>query len=221
VNLLRSPHTVARACQPHPLRGQTGLTLMELLIAVALSSLVVTLVSGVTSFVGKRYQHASAHQQQADDRAHILRRLQHEFSEIVAWHVTRSDRLVYSSSYTAPGEKRDPYTTTLLCRKQAAGSEYDLVYQRTQHTVSAQGTALKGEPPTTPKAAQEISVVTGLHRCAVEFGVLGVTPASEARMVHWVSTPEPGDMSSVVQFRMALSDAGGTHFPIIVPKGEK
>lgn len=217
---LRSPYSVARARQPQRLRQQKGLTLMELLIAVALSSLVVTLVSGITSFVGKRYQQAAAHQQQADDRVHILRRLQREFSEIVGWHVTRGDRLVYSSSYTAPGEKRAPYTSTLLCRKQPDANEYVLVYQRTPHNVQVQGLALKGEPTRAPKAVQEISIATGLQRCAVEFGVLGVTPTSEARMVHWVSA-QPSDMGSVVQFRVAMSDASGTRFPIIVPKGKK
>jgi prepilin-type N-terminal cleavage/methylation domain-containing protein len=221
VTLRRRSQSVALSCQSRRLREQTGLTLMELLIAVALSSLVVTLVSGITSFVGKRYQQAAVHQQQVDDRAHIFSRLQHEFSEIVAWHVTRSDRLVYSSSYTAPGEKRQPYTSTLLCSKQPDVNEYVLVYQRTQHNMPTPGTALKDERSAELKPVQEISVATGLHRCVVEFGVLGVTPVSDARMVHWVSAPEQGDMGSVVQFRIAMADAGGTRFPIIVPKGKK
>jgi hypothetical protein len=191
---------------------------MELLIAVALSSLVVTLVSGITAFVGKRYQQAVAHQQQTDDRAHIYRRLQHEFSEIVAWHVTRSDRLVYSSSYTAPGEKREPYTTTLLCRKQADAKDYDLLYRRGQQEVQASDRAASQQPSDTPMFYQEISIATGLHRCAVEFGVLSVTPASEAKLVNWVVTPTPLDMEKVVQFRIAMSDERGTRFPIIVPK---
>ena len=210
-----------RSCPPYRLSTQAGLTLMELLIAVALSGLVVTLVAGVASFVGKRYQRSVALQQVADERAHIHRRLQLEFSEIVIWHETRGDRLVYSSSYTAPGEKREPYTSTLLCRRQPDVDGYDLVYQRAQRDELCPSAVRNGQSSGFQKTVQEIILSLTLKECTVQFGVLGVTPSSEQKMLRWLAAPEPGGMDSVVQLRIVTSGVDGAYFPIIISKGKR
>jgi len=192
---------------------------MELLVAVALSSLVIAGVSAITSFVMTRHQHTRADQALAQDSARVRERLTREFREIMAWHVMQPQQLVYTSSYLAPGEILAPSATVLLCRKSEATGMYSLVYQRIGG-VPTKAEATRGErgKPMVPEF--EAQIASGLTACAVEFGVMGATAPNKAMAVQWVKTLLPSDEPKVTRLLIAMSDANGRAFPIVIFKNK-
>lgn len=204
-----------------PRRAQRGLTLMELMVAVALSVLVIAGVSTITSFVAKRFHDTGADQVKSDAYARITGRLAREFAEVVAWHVLRPDRLEYTSSFVAVGEGNEPYSSAVVCQQTGVDKQYSLVYQRMARVPAAPVAVKGGGNGPQPHPLMEVLIASQLSKCAIEFGIFVATPPSEQKAVQWVPRLSPNDLASVTHLRIVMADATGPLFPIFVAKGKR
>lgn len=191
---------------------------MELMVAVGLAVLVIAGVSNITSFVAKRFHDAGADQAKSDAYARITGRLAREFDEVIAWHVLRPDRLVYTSSFVAVGEENEPYVSAVACLKSEVDKSLSLVYQRFASVSLPAVMAPPGGAGTLPRPLMEVPIASQLSKCAIEFGVFVATDANEQKTVHWVNSLTPNDLSNVTHLRIAMTDAAGPLFPIFIVK---
>ncbi len=194
---------------------------MELMVAVALSVLVIAGVSTITSFVAKRFHDAGADQAKSDAYVRITGRLAREFAEVVAWHVLRPDRVEYTSSFVAVGEDNAPYSSAVVCQRTGVDKQYSLVYQRLAPVPAASAAVPAGGKGVPPRPLMEVLIATHLAKCAIEFGVFVATPPSEQKAVQWITSLTPNDLANVTHLRIAMADATGALFPIFVAKGKR
>lgn len=196
---------------------QSGLTLMEMLVAISLSVVVIAGVASVTSFVIKRFHAAGSDQAQADGYARINERMVREVAEVVAWHTLGKDRVVYTSSFVAPGEERDPYSSSLACVQAENTRAFSLVYQRLQPWQPSVSMPTAGSQRST-KALMEVNIASDLTSCSIKFGVRQPGVDTPQQTIQWLDQPREGEDAKITHLRVAMTDATGARFPLFIAK---
>ena len=198
-----------------PLHRHSGLTLIEMLVAVVLTVGILGITGSVTQMVVARYRQMQRLETQAQESRLFRLRLELEARELVTLHSVTDREWVFSSAWRPPGEPWSARRTRLSCDKDAQNQWHLILAHQLTPTPLNQG----GRPAVNPRPQpfDEWQRLGPLDACGIEVALVKPSPSGSGTNTDW-TRPDPAALqgATVQSLRVVLQDAHGHWLPWVL-----
>lgn len=202
---------------------QQGLTLMELMIAVALSALVLAALSGFTSLMWRAVQQDARLTANRELIEQVTQRIRLELNEAIGLETATEQRFTYTTSLTslnAPPSSSSGATLTptayvrsdVQCEKESDGDGWRLVYRSFPVSPNTQG-PIPVNVAEVPGAKAWV-LYEHLESCQMSYGSMPL-PNTAAGGLMWQSDPGVARPRDLVFVRVQVAYEAVAPLPVL------
>lgn len=195
-----------------PGRRMAGMTLIELLLAMAISGFVLAGTAAMAAFFVKGVARNDEDRVALDAQRKGLQLVELEFRELVRIDGFRADALRYLTSYAGAGEPPAIHESTLVCEPLSHGVQQLVHTSRLWSPPEKPGV---GADPAPPRRV----LFQGLTACSLELGMLKSDKASAHRVIEWLTPGPDTPIARVVFLRFKGATDAAPSTPLVWLKG--
>jgi prepilin-type N-terminal cleavage/methylation domain-containing protein len=199
----------ARSFKHRFARHQCGLTLMELMIAMALAALVLVALSGFTSLMFRAVQQDERLQANRHLVEQVTQRIRLELADTIAIETATVQRFTYTTLFN-PLEPDVAYFRADIRCDDSTGA-LNLVYRRIPIAQGAQGAASANAAASGTK---EWVLYENLERCRFEYAAMPL-PGTAARGLDWQANPGVARARDFVFVRLQVAYEPEAELPVL------